>query len=430
MRCTKYFRFFTLAAFLSVGLLGCNIFNPFGNERIDDNDTDALVYEGYEDIRHAEYTKAAEHFSKAIKTDSAKSEAWYGLAKAVLNQYNLNVFEMLKYSKTEGQTNGFMEMDDASALKYRTGIDTVLKILDQFIARDTTDRTDKRVRFKSFSTSYTALQLTNVAILIRDTKSNMSNLFEYDNASGQISLDWNQIEELADTAAVTTITALAASAQALKADPDNTYPIFRNFVPDADTLSDEELEGSTLAVADQIIEMSDILSKNTDRTEVFLKVGNFMDDDGDGCIDEEVWDGEDNDGDGEIDEDLRASNTLVFKATWTERTIQGLNIPEGSPYDTLDLDGNGIPRENEEWVFAYEDPDSRKKNRDHRLRFAINLTFVVPEDGDRIKNKELVRLDTDVNHIQYDLDWRKANVGGCWVNYTEENFLKWFEGRN
>jgi hypothetical protein len=21
-------------------------------------------------------------------------------------------------------------------------------------------------------------------------------------------------------------------------------------------------------------------------------------------------------------------------------------------------------------------------------------------------------------------------VGGCWVNYDEEEFLKWFEGRN
>lgn len=429
MKCTRYLRFFLLATFLAVGLLGCNIFNPFGSERIEENDSDALVYQGYENIRDAEYTKAAENFSKAINADSNKSEAWYGLAKAVLNQYNLNVFEMLKYAKTEGQTNGFMEMDDISAQKYRTGIDTVLKILDQFVDRDTTNRTDKRVRFKSFSTSYTVLQLVNVAILIRDTKSNMNHLFSYDEASGQINLEWNQIQELADTAAVSTITALAASAQALKADPDNTYPIFRNFVPDADTLSDDELQNSTLAVADQIIDMSDILNKNLDRTDVFLKVGNYMDDDGDGCVDEEVWDGEDNDGDGEIDEDLRATNTLVFRASWTERTVESLKIPAETPYETLDIDGNGIGREDNEWTFAYATPEERARNRDYRLRFAINLTFVVPPDGDRIRNKELVRQDTNLFNIKYDLDWRKANVGGCWVNYTEADFLKWFEGR-
>lgn len=429
MRCTRYFRFFTLAAFLAVGLLGCNIFNPFESERIDDSDTDALVYEGYENIRKAEYTLAAEHFSKAISVDSSKSEAWYGLAKAVLNQYNLNVFEMLKYAKTEGQSNGFMEMDDASALKYRTGIDTVLKILDKFIERDTTGRTDKRVRFTNFTTSYTVLQLVNVAILIRDTKSNMTKLFNYDHATGQINLEWNEIEKLADTAAVTTITALASSAQALKADPDNTVPIFRNFVPEADTMTDEELEGSTLAVADQIIEMSEILNKNANRTDVFIKVGNYMDDDGDGCVDEEIWDGQDNDGDGEIDEDLRASATYVFRASWTERTIESLMIPEGSPYETLDIDGNNIGKEEAEWAFLYTTPEERAMNKDYRLKFTYNLSFIADQNGDKIHNKELVRQDTDIYHLKYDLDWRKANVGGCWVNYTETDFLKWFEGR-
>jgi AraC-like DNA-binding protein len=28
------------------------------------------------------------------------------------------------------------------------------------------------------------------------------------------------------------------------------------------------------------------------------------------------------------------------------------------------------------------------------------------------------------------LAWRKANIGGCWANYDEEMFLKWFEGRD
>lgn len=429
MRCTKYFRVFSLATFLAAGLLGCNLFNPFESDRVNDDDADALIHEGYADIRNAEYTKAAENFSKAVLADSSKSDAWYGLAKAVLNQYNLNVFEMLKYSKTEGETNGFMNMPEENAQMYRTGIDTVLKILDQFIDRDTTDKTDKRVRFSNFTTSYTVLQFTNVAILIRNTKANMNSFFNYDDSTAQISLDWAKVKELADTAVVTAIGALASSAQALKVDPDNTVPIFRNFVPDADKLSDEELKNSTIAAADQIIEMSQNLNNNLQRSDVFLNVGNFIDDDGDGCIDEELWDGKDNDGDGEIDEDMRANNTIVYKTNWMDRNVESLKIPTGSNYETLDIDGNGIGREDSEWNFIYADANSRAQSNDHRLLFAVNLTFVADSNGDKIKNKELVRNDTDVNNIKYDLDWRKANVGGCWVNYTEANFLKWFEGR-
>ena len=47
-----------------------------------------------------------------------------------------------------------------------------------------------------------------------------------------------------------------------------------------------------------------------------------------------------------------------------------------------------------------------------------------------VKNKELARTDTDINNIRYDLAWRKANIGGCWVTYTDVDFLNWFQGRN
>lgn len=429
MRCTKYFRILTLSAFIAVGLSGCNLFNPFEKENVDENDADALIYEGYQNIRNTEYTKAAERFSKAIQADSTKSDAWFGLAKAVLNQYELNVFEMLKYANMENDQSGFLAMDDASATKYRIAIDTVLNILDQFIARDTSGMTDQRIRFTNFTTSYTVLQFANVAILIRDVKSDMSELFDTD-ASGKVSMDWSKLATMADTSAVSAINALASSAKAVQADPSNTYPIIRNFVPSADTLSDDELEEKALSIADQFIEMSDIVMENEDRSDVFIKIGNGIDDDGDGCIDEEVWDGEDNDGDGEIDEDMRDAKTLVFALDWKNRTIESLKKPAGSIYETLDIDGNGIGAEDSEWNFIYPIPEERQTNNDHRLLFAINLTFVEGPNGDKIYNKDLVRMDTDVNNIKYDLDWRKANVGGCWVNYTEADFLKWFEGRN
>lgn len=430
MRRIKYVQFFALAAFIATCVAGCNIFNPGGKEHIDDNDTDALVYEGYIDIQKTEYSRAALSFSKAIKSDSACSRAWYGLAKAVLNQYGLNVFEMLKYSKTENNSNGFMTMSDESVEKYRVGLDTVLKIVDQFIERDTTNKTDKQIRFSTIANSYTILQLTNVAILVRKASSDVKKMFSYDMPSNQIAIDWSSLQDMATNEAVQTINSLAASAQALKADPDNTFPIFRSFLPGTDTVPDDEFKSGALAVTDQIISMSDNLNESMDRADVFVKVGNGMDDDGDGCVDEEIWDGEDNDGDGEIDEDQRPGKVLVFKAQLDRRAVASLKIPEGSIYEQLDIDMNGFAAENAEWNFVYAEPDDRDAQKDHRLQFAQNIWFLPGPGGDMIQNKELARLDNDINNIRYDLAWRKTNIGGCWANYSEADFLNWFHGRN
>ena len=430
MRLSKYVQFFSLAAMIATSVVGCNIFNPTGKERIDDSDTDALIYEGYIDIQKAEYTRAALNFSKAIHNDSANSRAWYGLAKAVLNQYGLNVFEMLKYAKTENNTNGFMKMSDFEVEKYRVGIDTVLKVVDQFIERDTTGKTDKQIRFSTIANSYTILQLTNVAILVRKASSDANRMFNFDGASNQITIEWSNLQNITSAEAVETVNSLAASAQALKADPDNTFPIFRSFISGVDTVSDEEFKSGTMAVSDQIIEMSENLNNNPERADVFIKVGNGIDDDGDGCIDEEIWDGKDNDGDGDIDEDQRPGSVLVFKTHWDRRAVASLKIPEGSIYETLDIDKNGIPTEPQEWNFIYPEPNDREANNDHRLQFALNITFVPGPGGDMVKNKELARTDTDINNIRYDLAWRKANIGGCWVTYTDVDFLNWFQGRN
>ena len=430
MRLSKYVQFFSLAAMIATCIVGCNIFNPTGKERIDDSDTDALIYEGYIDIQKAEYTRAALNFSKAIHNDSTSSRAWYGLAKAVLNQYGLNVFEMLKYAKTENNTNGFMKMSDVEVEKYRVGIDTVIKIVDQFIDRDTTGKTDKQIRFSTIANSYTILQLTNVAILVRKASSDANRMFNFDVASNQITIEWSNLQNLSSDDAVETVNSLAASAQALKADPDNTFPIFRSFISGVDTVSDEEFKDGTMAVSDQIIEMSDNLNNNPERADAFIKVGNGIDDDGDGCIDEEIWDGKDNDGDGDVDEDQRPGSVLVFKTHWDRRAVASLKIPEGSIYETLDIDMNGTPTEPQEWSFIYPEPNDRDANKDHRLQFAQQLTFIPRKTDELIKNKELARTDTDINNIRYDLAWRKANIGGCWVNYSESDFINWFQVRN
>ena len=80
-------KFLWASAFaLSLGIAGCNIFNPTESINIKDKDAQALTYEGYKKIRNNEYTEAEYYFNKAILADSNYSEAWLGLMKATLNR--------------------------------------------------------------------------------------------------------------------------------------------------------------------------------------------------------------------------------------------------------------------------------------------------------------------------------------------------------
>ena len=61
-------------------------------------------------------------------------------------------------------------MSDEKADSISRGIDSVMFYLNQFVARDTTNRTDKKVRFSNIADSYTILQLTKAALRIRNVQ--------------------------------------------------------------------------------------------------------------------------------------------------------------------------------------------------------------------------------------------------------------------
>ena len=70
-----------------------------------------------------------------------------------------------------------------------------------------------------------------------------------------------------------------------------------------------------------VANIEDALNEQIDNLEAvsFYLIGDRMDNDGDGCVDEEILDGEDNDNDGLVDEDLRiVSLTRVSKYSTDE----------------------------------------------------------------------------------------------------------------
>ena len=458
---------------LSLGIVGCNLFHPTDSRDADNDDAAALTLEGYLEFQKANYDEARKFFNKAVRADSAYSEAWIGLAKAVLNtQKGLNVFELVSYSqKTVAEdgtsTNKLLQMSDEEAQVIARGIDTVMTILNKFVARDTTGKTDKKIRFNNIADSYTILQLTKAALRIRDIKTQLTSVISADNAGMMMNL--NVLNDIGDSLKPF-LNDLASAAEAIKAAPESASEIIKAYLPDS-TLTDftgEDYADLTVGLANSIIQLND-RAQNTDddRTDVFFKFGNIIDDDGDGCVDEEILDNYDNDGDGEIDEDVRDNRVIVLvkKPTninetivlvkdpttydLTKAQVDSLNLIEKYYYVDIDMNGKQALNDPEEWHFVYRKPNKRDSLQNHRFLFTNYIgfgdssaisKFKFPEvlgtnDSlklvELIKRKELIRKDTDKNNRKYTLEARQEMVGGCWNNYkTEEDFLKWFQWRD
>jgi len=414
---------------LTTGIVGCNLFNPTESVNINSDDVDALTYEGYIHFRKAEYSEARVYFEKVLAIDSTVSEAWYGLAKSVLNQQKLNVFEMLKYANSKDGTSGFMTMDDETADRYKNGIDSVMKYLAPFIDRDSTDRTDKKVTFKTISASYTVLILTKAAILMRNSAQDLTKMFNVSQNPPRIDVDWNSLKDIGESA-VEFFDAMGDIGQAIAADPSIATEVIRSYVPEAYVLSDQGLTDATVLMADYLIKTSDAVTSNEESIIAYTSAGDMMDTDGDGCIDEEIADNYDNDGDGLVDEDLRPNEVMVFEMDFLNHKIGQIEkVTQNDEYKAVDIDMNGDVGSETEWTFFIPGSNDRDAAGDHRFNAFVNLQWKYSEFGLQDAMR-MARHDNDVTNIKYNLQWRKDNIGGCWLHYDEAMFLKWFEGRN
>ena len=474
---------------LSIGIAGCNLFHPTDGRDADSDDAAALTLEGQKEFQNANYHAARTFFSRAIKADSGHSEAWVGLSKSVLHtQKGINVFELVSYAQTKESENGktesvFNTMSDAKADSISRGIDSVMIYLNKFIARDTTGKTDKKVRFRDIADSYTILQLTKAALRIRAVRNQMQEKLSLTsvvsaNNSGMM-MDLTVLSEMGDSLKPF-LNDMASAAEAIKAAPEAAAEIIKAYLPDSTRkdFDDDDYADVSVGLANSIIQMNDrAQSVEEDRNDVFFKFGNSRDDDGDGCVDEEVLDNYDNDGDGEIDEDVRDSRSIVLmkkrpqnyeelKAAsqdvtnydLTKAQVDSLKFIE--KYHPVDIDMNGVfgpvvkgdpespPNDPYEWHYVYSDPNERDEQKNHLLQFTNKLKFNYTKNGlflekdndpvmqdaeeieSLIKNKELIRKDTIYDPSKklpkYNLKKRQEMVGGCWNNYTEEQFLQWF----
>jgi tetratricopeptide (TPR) repeat protein len=447
------------ALVLSLGIVGCNIFNPTESVNIKSDDAAALSYEGYIKFRDNEYSEAEEYFNKAIAADSTYSEAWLGLMKSILSRKlnsneKTNVFSLLQYvnsSREGGKTVPFANMPESLAVTLEVTLDTVETIAKELIRRDTLGLTDGKITYKYISDGYMVIQMMKTMLVLRKTTSGMDEC-SFDSKS-ENKCDMETVLNRMKGDSKEAVAAFNGVFNTCAVNSESMATLFDTYLEGFDNLTDDAKNKAIQAMCAALAQETEIDEDNPDKQEKTMNIiiGQFgysdiVDDDGDGCVDEEVYDGEDNDGDGEIDEDVRDKTnpikyddvTIMNNIAHNKTSIRDLRVVKeagpNSKYEKIDIDMNGEKAEDNEWEFVYSKYTDRVKKNDHRFKFIV--ADEIEWNPNNLSDTEFrilkynVAHDTDPDNLKYDLEFRKKNIGGCWKNYSEKDFEKWFEGRN
>jgi len=160
----------------------------------------------------------------------------------------------------------------------------------------------------------------------------------------------------------------------------------------------------------------------------FYKVGTHIDEDGDGCIDEDLLDGQDNDGDG-----LPNANARLASAD-PENKYYGYNEINNSMFGS---NPNGYDSKYNKPVRL--PPPVRIYNDAKKTAYTdlwgdesglVTVIGFTQESGYWTSNDMALKLavaqDTVCGELRYDLDDRKKLIGGCWPNYDDDKFIKYW----
>jgi hypothetical protein len=168
----------------------------------------------------------------------------------------------------------------------------------------------------------------------------------------------------------------------------------------------------------------------------FYKVGTHIDEDGDGCIDEDLLDMQDNDGDG-----LANANARLASTDPSNDALWGVNPINNSMY------GNNPYKNSENWeynkpvrlpepVFICSDPNCSTGTElwgdSTGMVTVIAFTQEAYPDGSKywtsrdMDLKLAVAQDTVCGKLKFSLKERKEKVGGCWPYYDENKFIEYW----
>ncbi len=424
---------------------GCNIFNPSGSGDAGNN-SGANLDQGENYLRAEEYGAAMNAYAAAIRDDSTSSLAYYGYAKAVIRYYGINASTILDQVSTAQQDSmiPFLNTDDTTLTRYLQASSQVLWALNQLTARDTLTQwydylldsnaadvqsdplhgtriafilayfqqaqdgapgyrprsafplSDRALDYQKIVADLSFVQLLYSIVRLRDLDQN-DTIDSRDDLLKKLSfnikdgLQVDSLQNIVDSLNTpqnrqnlnNLIQNVGSGLTSAGATLNLLTPILGNAA--TDTLSNQQLTGAVTQNIDSVVQ-------SLGSAVTFYQFGDGIDNDGDGCIDEEIVDGQDNDGDGLIDEDARVL-----------------------PIDGVDNDHNGKS--------DLADPGENVDSTTHLLGFVASAGFV---QGPKYQDKAFrvhVQADSLTTRTSLTpaekalLDSAKTQIGGCWNNY-------------
>jgi hypothetical protein len=427
MRKLKFYQWL-LIVLLVLSSVSCeNLFNPNAEAPRESLDADGLIQQGEVYLRQNRDYDAYQVFRLAVEKDSTKSLAYYGMGKAALRRYNVNPFTLIEMLAQVQANNGqdpvkvvgdflITRLRD-TASGFGVAMDTMSASLEPLIRRDTlTDYwmlwTLKGTR-QMDSVERKKIQIFDSLINSNDFKYRPEDFPLVDGKikAGRLTAEMNvgrsvammkSVSELfsgyEDVGQITDdLSALASGEKTLE-----ELDVFKNALSDTnernklndnlDSLSKDinklkQVAGSFTTVGTDSTANStsdSSLQKQIDDLGpaiAFYKIADRKDNDGDGCIDEEIYDGIDNDGDGFVDEDIRGK-------------IENIN-------DFLNNDLLG----------GLDDP-LEKLDSEGVLLFTQQSNYL---KGPKYQDKQTkLNYIQDTSFVLYPKSLRKAELGGCW----------------
>lgn len=454
----------TLLACLGLTLFGfgaCNLFNPSGEGELDGDATD-LVAVGEARMRDRDFQGAYDAFSKALEADPRASLAWHGLSKASVARDSLPITDLIRRAQELGNLKPgdkmpFLTEADSVKNRFYKPLLRLQSILSRFKALDSLGATDGVYRYKRSETDL--LIAANLGLVMKLGDLNRDTLFD--------SRD-NLLKGAFDSISSGGIKPSAISADSFLSTgadgtPDTTGAVSPQKVADFNTFlggMSEDLETNRAVLKDAIKTAAVPPKDSTDTTAatpaededlnakidnflesaggaiVFWKLNDSLDNDGDGCTDEDVWgDQKDNDGDGIIDEDARAS--YLFPGLVPTAGMPFARAPD----DGIRNDRNRTVRDSVKFVAGTDDDDSGYfvwADDKGRTRAFASLVWVDPTTDSvhaRIlrenpskpaseqleKTRNTIRLQVLALPPARRIVEGAARIGGCWRKMLEGN---------
>jgi len=441
-----------MLAVVGTMLAACNLFNPSGSGSYPSGDPDAFIELGQRALQARDFNGAWTDFSKALALDSSKSLAYQGLAKAEMGREGFSLATLVWLADSVGKIQ-----DKNRQIEFVTdlGLDTLNRIYRplmkaaevyrKFQLRSDSGKIDNVFGFHLVKFELDAITSSQVYFRMIDANENWViepseirtlKMLAKLAAAGSSILDADTLRNLckidstdgsADPAAVANINGILSNLAAITGEVATQVPPMG-----ADSNS------ATSQVSKDGVDFASGLQAST----AFYLVNDTLDNDGDGCINEEIaGDSLDNDGDSLKEEDGRlgyqatrvpvaGASAMVSPAALSLKYVfdavkNRLEVVSRAPDDLRwsGTDGLLVPYQGMRWV-RWDDPGPSGNDTIFArvVRTETNgaytpETVATSPDYEDIRTKAIIEIRKKVM-AQTDATKRvnlgKTTVGGCW----------------